>query len=97
MPELLTIAQVAERLQVSEKTVRRAIRTRGLRAFQVAGRDTWRVRPEDLEEWLEQRSNRAHPEPRDVTPVAISAARGRGGRRGTGVLAVEPGMGREAS
>lgn len=57
MSDLLTIEQVAERLQVSKRTVRRAIDERGLRAVQVAGRGTWRVRVCDLDEWLEQRAS----------------------------------------
>ena len=94
MSDLLTIEQVARRLQVHPRTVRRAIQARGLRAVQIAGRGTWRVRLDDLEAWLEER---ATPRPVDVgavIPVALAAARPRPARRGAGVLTVSEGMGR---
>jgi len=98
--KLLTVAQVAERLQVHPRTVRRAIDASGLRAVQVAGRGTWRVRPEDLDAWLEQRTNTSHTQADDTPrrPVARIAAapRGHRGGRPAGVLAVTPGMGRTA-
>jgi excisionase family DNA binding protein len=95
--DLLTIEQVAEVLQVSTRTVRRAIESRGLRACQIAGRGTWRVRRADLDAWLEERASTPRPRSVDVTPVALAAARPRAARRGTGVLTVTPGMGRRAS
>ena len=50
---LLTVEQIAECLGVSTKTVRRWIQARQLTAFR-AGRQ-WRVSPQDLAHFLEQR------------------------------------------
>lgn len=99
MTELLTIEETAARLKVSERTVRRAIASGGLRAFRIAGRGTWRITADDLEAWLVMRANMspAPPRPVNVAPIAAAAgARGRGARRhrATGVLAVPAGHGR---
>lgn len=104
MTELLTIEQVAETLQVHPRTVRRAIDERGLRAFQVAGRGTWRVRPEDLDAWLEERANTTRPQrARRVIDVGQIVALGghvqrahTARRRASGMLTVTEGMGRTA-
>lgn len=96
MTVLLTIDQVAAQLQVHPRTVRRAIRTGGLRAHQVAGRGTWRVWPADLDAWLEQRANHPRVPVIALAPVAAATARPRprGGRRAAGVLTVTDDMGR---
>lgn len=97
MTELLTIEQVAERLQVSKRTVRRAIDERGLRAVQVAGRGTWRVRAPDLEDWLEQRTSTQRPLAPIAPASAVVALTTRRPRRpGNGRLAVTDEMGRTA-
>jgi len=64
---LLTPGQVAERVQVSTKTVMRAIARRELRAAQIGIRGAWRISPDDIGEWLESRANR--PRARSVTPM----------------------------
>lgn len=95
--DLLTLEQVAKRLQVSKRTVQRAIDRRGLRAVQVAGRNTWRVRGEDLEAWLDQRAtDRPAPPLGQAAGVALAVARPRPQRAGTGRLGVTPDMGRTA-
>lgn len=100
MSDLLTIEQVAQRLQVSKRTVRRAIDTRGLRAIQVAGRDTWRVRTVDLEDWLEERTSDRPAVPAATVaavPAAVAAIAPRPARRhSSGRLAVTRDMGRTA-
>ncbi len=59
--QLLTAAQVAERLQLHERTVTAWLRQGYLRGFKL-GKE-WRVSPEDLRSFLETRVNR----PSDVT------------------------------
>ena len=53
MERLLTIEEVAERLQHSVRTVREWLRVRKLRGVKT-GRD-WRVREQDLEEFIQSR------------------------------------------
>lgn len=49
---LLTPADVAERCQVSAKTVIRAIRAGRLRAYRLGTRGAYRLRADDVEAWL---------------------------------------------
>jgi excisionase family DNA binding protein len=49
---LLTVAETAERLSVSERTVRRLIEAGLLPAIQLRSRGAVRVSPDELEEWL---------------------------------------------
>ena len=51
MQKLLTVAQVAERLNCRKETVRRYIAEGRLPALQIVG-GYYRVRPEDLERFL---------------------------------------------
>lgn len=94
---LLTVQEVAERLQLHPRTVRRAIAGGGLRAFEVAG-GAWRVAEDDLQAWLEARANkpRAVPSVPAAAPLQLAAGARPHARRGggSGVLAVAPGMGR---
>ena len=101
-PRLLTIDQVADLCQVSTKTVYRAIRSGALTACQLGKGGAYRVKPEEMEVWIEACSGRAAPAhpatPDGGNPAA--AQRTRAGRRtsarGTdkGRLRVAPGMGR---
>jgi excisionase family DNA binding protein len=50
---LLTPADVADRCQISTKTVLRAIRSGRLRASRLGERGAYRVRVEDLDAWLQ--------------------------------------------
>lgn len=52
LPDIITVKQLAEFLQVSEQTIKRAIKTGDLEAFKV-GRD-WRVEREKVQEWIEK-------------------------------------------
>lgn len=45
-----TIAQVAEKLQVSEKTVRRMLLSGELPGYKIGGQ--YRIRPAELEAWI---------------------------------------------
>ncbi len=60
--QLLTAAQVAERLQLRERTVTSWLRQGFLRGFKL-GKE-WRVSPEDLRSFLETRVNRPPDETR---------------------------------
>jgi excisionase family DNA binding protein len=74
---VLTLEQVAERVQLSAKTVMRAIRAGDLEASQLTqGRGGWRVREDAIAGWLEARSNRADSRPLpDVRRVEQSGPR----------------------
>lgn len=52
-PRLLTIEQVAGLCQVSTKTVYRAIRRGSLAACRLGSGGAYRVRPEEMERWIE--------------------------------------------
>lgn len=54
--ELMTIAQVAEYLQLSEKTIRRLISNGSLQAYKVANR-SWRIKFCDVEKYIAAASN----------------------------------------
>ena len=54
--ELLTIAQAANYLQLSDKTVRRLINSCQLSASKVGGR-VWRIKLSDIDKYLKDHSN----------------------------------------
>jgi excisionase family DNA binding protein len=64
-PRLLTVKQVAERLQTNPYNVREWIRRKRLRATQPFG--TWLIREDDLEALLRERSNLPNGEDDEVT------------------------------
>ncbi|MFM9274631.1 helix-turn-helix domain-containing protein [Pseudarthrobacter sp. NKDBFgelt] len=53
-PRFLTMAQVADELNVKQSLVQGLIRTGELRAFQVGGRGLWRVGRQDVEDYIEE-------------------------------------------
>ena len=55
MEQLLTVDQVAERLQVNEQTIRRWLRDGELTGVPFGGRTGWRVREEDLQAFLDRK------------------------------------------
>lgn len=55
--ELLTVAQAATYLKLSEKTIRRLINERLLLASKVDGR-SWRIREKDIENYLNSNTNK---------------------------------------
>jgi excisionase family DNA binding protein len=61
-----TIDEVAERLQVSDQTIRRWIKSGRLAAYK-PGRE-WRIKTEDLERFLEARSSPKAPAPPSPEP-----------------------------
>ena len=83
--ELLTVAQTAEYLQLSEKTVRRLINNGSLQASKLSNR-SWRIRSCDIDEYIAAKSNNTL-NPTDVTiadknyiaPKLISLFSGCGG------------------
>jgi len=52
LPEILTTKQLAEFLQVSDQTIKRAMKEERLKAFKI-GRD-WRIKKESAIEWIER-------------------------------------------
>jgi excisionase family DNA binding protein len=52
---LLTLAEAAELLQVSVRTLQRMIRSKKLPAFKVGGQ--WRIRESQLQQWVEHRES----------------------------------------
>ncbi|AEY65841.1 helix-turn-helix domain-containing protein [Clostridium sp. BNL1100] len=53
LPEVLTPKQLAEFLQVSDQTIKRAIKAGKLNAFKV-GKD-WRIEKEAVKQWLTEK------------------------------------------
>ncbi|WP_350005477.1 helix-turn-helix domain-containing protein [Pseudarthrobacter sp. WHRI 8279] len=53
-PRFLTLAQVADELNVRQSLVQGLIRTGELRAFQVGGRGMWRIGRQDVEDYIDQ-------------------------------------------
>lgn len=72
-PRLLEVAHVAHRLSVSQEFVRRLIRSKELKAIRVGMR--YRVRPEDLEAYLEAQQVR-DDEDDEVRPVLTLQPKG---------------------
>ena len=54
LPRMLTLADVAEILNTSVAQVYALVRRKELRAMKLGGRGQWRVRPADLEEFIEK-------------------------------------------
>jgi excisionase family DNA binding protein len=55
MEKMLTVDQVAERLQVNEYTVRRWLRAGELEGVPFGGRTGWRVKEDELQAFLDRR------------------------------------------
>jgi len=49
---LLTVGDVAQLCQVHRKTVTRAIQAGRLRAVRLGRRGAYRIKPEDLDQWI---------------------------------------------
>lgn len=54
MPDILTIKQVAQYLQVNERTIYRLAAAASIPAFKVGG--SWRFRKADIERWIADQS-----------------------------------------
>jgi len=53
MSEILSVQDVAKRLDVHDQTVRRWLKSGQLRGMPFGGRTGWRVEEEDLREFIE--------------------------------------------
>lgn len=53
LPDIVTVKQLAEFLQISEITIKRALKSNNLKGFKV-GRD-WRIEKESVIEWVKQK------------------------------------------
>ncbi len=62
--KLLTPTDVADRLQVNERTVTQWLREGHLRGFKI-GKE-WRISPEDLQAFLEASANKPMDKPRSI-------------------------------
>lgn len=52
MEQLLTVEDVADRLQVHPETIRRWLREGRLQGYRISRRGGWRIRPESVEAML---------------------------------------------
>lgn len=55
--DLLTVEQVAERLQLKPTTIRSWLRDGSLKGFKIAPK-VWRVRESDFQSWIDERENK---------------------------------------
>ncbi len=62
--KLLTPMDVADRLQVNERTVTQWLRKGHLRGFKI-GKE-WRISPDDLQAFLEASANKPMDKPRSI-------------------------------
>ena len=62
--KLLTPTDVADRLQVNERTVTQWLRKGYLRGFKI-GKE-WRISPDDLQAFLEASANKPMDKPRSI-------------------------------
>ena len=86
---LLTPGDVAERCQISAKSVLRAIHRGQLRAYRLGERGAYRLREYDVDAWLEQ-AIVAPQAPKQLPPVVAARER----PTAAGRLTLTPGMGR---
>ncbi len=59
LPDLLTLKQVADRLQLSERTLYRLLQRGELPGRKIGGQ--WRFRMSEIDYWLDMRVSRMHP------------------------------------
>jgi excisionase family DNA binding protein len=97
---LLTPRDVAERCRLSTKTVLRAIHAGQLRASRLGAQAAFRIRPADVEAWIEACVVDAVPPEREAPSARVRppvrSVEGTGDPR-LGRLVVEPWMGRAQS
>src|SRR3954462_13118352 len=94
-PRLLTIEQVAASCQVSSKTVYRAIRRGALRASRLGMTGAYRIKPEEMETWIEAATEVPTADALAGPPAGPPATARR--RRGVdGQLRISPDMGRHS-
>ena len=78
-PRFLTLADVADILNVSWRQVYALVRRKELLAIQIGGRGQWRVETAELERFIAQKYDEARagtvPEEPEIEPVVEAASR----------------------
>ena len=78
-PRFLTLADVADILNVSWRQVYALVRRKELLAIQIGGRGQWRVETAELERFIAQKYDEARagtlPEEPEIDPAVEAAAR----------------------
>jgi excisionase family DNA binding protein len=59
--KLLTVEEVAEIVGIGQESVRVWLRTKQLRGVKFSNKAGWRIRPADLQKFLDARDNRGGP------------------------------------
>ena len=62
----LTVEEVAERLDVTQETVRRLLRRGELPGMQISKRSGWRMRPEDVDAFIRRHFRTAEKPQADI-------------------------------
>ena len=75
MPRFLTLADVAEQLQINSPAAYALVRSGELKAIQVGGRGQWRVEEKMLEQYIEERYAEASRMIQEPSPSPCDAAR----------------------
>ncbi len=75
-PRFLTLADVAEILNVTSRQVYALVRTGDLRGIQIGGRGQWRVEDVELEDYIQRQYDRTDQASADPAADAASANRG---------------------
>jgi len=88
---LLTPADVADRCQISTKTVLRAIHRGRLRASRLGEQGAYRMREADVEEWIERSMLAVRPALQPVVPPPLPGP----SDFSAGRLVLSPDMGRQ--
>lgn len=86
MPDLLTAQEIAEKIRISPRSVKRAIQAGELAGYLIRGR--YLSRPEWVEEWLDQ--HRVEPVRRPSATRSKVARPAPGGMRLKDLLAAQP-------
>ncbi len=68
-PRFLTLADVAEVLNVTSRQVYALVRSGDLRGIQIGGRGQWRVETVQLEDYIQRQYARAEQSSRDMDEV----------------------------
>lgn len=66
-PRFLTVADVAETLNVTVRQVYALVRTGDLRGIQVGGRGQWRIEAVELESYIQRQYERAEEHAKELS------------------------------
>ena len=72
-PRFLTLADVAEVLNVTVRQVYALVRSGDLRGIQIGGRGQWRVERVELEDYIQRQYARSEPDQSAATDASKSA------------------------